>query len=37
MRVHAALAQTEHINNLLDGENQNGNCEEGSGRKKSAG
>jgi hypothetical protein len=31
MRVHAVLAQPEHINQPLDGENQNGNCEKGAG------
>ena len=33
MRVHAALAHPGHINPLLDGENQHGNCEKGAAKK----
>ena len=29
MKVHAAFAHSEHINQSIDGENQHGNCEEG--------
>ena len=28
MKVHAAFAHSEHINQSIDGENQHGNCEE---------